>query len=51
MKSLRPHLSTSDLAQLFADGGRSTGPSPLPRAENDATAIDFTIDMLARPAT
>ena len=36
LKSLRSHLSTSDLARLFADGGRSAGPSPLPQAENDA---------------
>ncbi|MCA2182983.1 hypothetical protein LDL08_43185 [Nonomuraea glycinis] len=37
MKSLRSHLSTNDLARLFADGGRAAGrPSPLPQAENDA---------------
>lgn len=36
LKSLRSHLSTSDLARLFAGGGRSAGPSPLPQAENDA---------------
>ncbi len=36
LKSLRSHLSTSDLAFLFARGGRPAGPSPLPRAETDA---------------
>ncbi|MEN3536277.1 integrase core domain-containing protein [Microbispora sp. ZYX-F-249] len=36
LKSLRSHLSTADLAALFARGGRAAGPSPLPQAETDA---------------
>jgi transposase InsO family protein len=36
LKSLRSHLSTMDLAMLFARGGRPAGPSPLPQAETDA---------------
>ncbi|MGW6496843.1 IS481 family transposase [Nonomuraea angiospora] len=45
LKSLRSHLSTSDLARLFADGGRSAGPSPLPQAENDAVVeVERTVN-------
>jgi hypothetical protein len=45
LKSLRSHLSTSDLARLFADGGRAAGPSPLPQAENDAVVeVERTVN-------
>ncbi|GGP02521.1 hypothetical protein GCM10012278_10090 [Nonomuraea glycinis] len=45
LKSLRSHLSTSDLARLFADGGRSAGPSPLPQAESDAVVeVERTVN-------
>jgi transposase InsO family protein len=45
LKSLRSHLSTSDLARLFADGGRPAGPSPLPQAENDAVVeVERTVN-------
>lgn len=36
LKNLRSHLSTADLAALFARGGRVAGPSSLPQAETDA---------------
>lgn len=36
LKSLRSHLSTADLAGLFARGGRVAGRSPLPQAQTDA---------------
>nr|WP_245956741.1 IS481 family transposase [Nonomuraea fuscirosea] len=45
LKSLRSHLSTNDLARLFADGGRPAGPSPLPQAENDAVVeVERTVN-------
>ena len=40
IKTLRSHLSSTDLAALAATGGRAAGPSPLPPAEPDATAIE-----------
>ncbi|MBE1589050.1 transposase InsO family protein [Nonomuraea angiospora] len=45
LKSLRLHLSTNDLARLFAGGGRPAGPSPLPQAENDAVVeVERTVN-------
>ncbi|SEH00363.1 Transposase InsO and inactivated derivatives [Nonomuraea solani] len=45
LKSLRSHLSTNDLARLFAGGGRVAGPSPLPQAENDAVVeVERTVN-------
>jgi transposase InsO family protein len=45
LKSLRSHLSTNDLARLFAGGGRPAGPSPLPQAENDAVVeVERTVN-------
>ena len=40
VKTVRSHLSSSDLAALAATGGRPAGPSPLPPPEPDATAVE-----------
>jgi hypothetical protein len=40
IKTLRSHLSSTDLAALAANGGRAAGPSPLPAAEPDTTAVE-----------
>lgn len=40
IKTLRSHLSSTDLAALAAAGGRAAGPSPLPPVEPDGTAIE-----------
>ena len=39
-KTLRSHLSSTDLAALAAAGGRAAGPSPLPATEPDGTALE-----------
>jgi hypothetical protein len=44
IKSVRSHLSSIDLAQLAASGGRPAGPPPLPPAEpGTAVEVDRTI--------
>ena len=35
VKTVRSHLSVTDLAQLVADGAQPAGPPPLPRADPD----------------
>jgi transposase InsO family protein len=40
LKTIRSHLSTSDLARLAATGGRPAGPPPLPVPESDGTAVE-----------
>ena len=40
VKTLRSHLSSTDLAALVAEGGRAAGPSPLPPVEPDGAALE-----------
>ena len=40
VKTVRSHLSSTDLAALAAHGGRAAGPSPLPPAEPDTTVLE-----------
>ncbi|MHA6793805.1 IS481 family transposase [Pseudonocardia bannensis] len=40
VKTLRSHLSSTDLAALAAAGGRAAGPSPLPPVEPDGAALE-----------
>ena len=40
LKTVRSHLSTTDLARLAATGGRPAGPPPLPAPEADGSAIE-----------
>nr|WP_243418147.1 IS481 family transposase [Actinomycetospora cinnamomea] len=44
VKTVRSHLSSTDLAALAADGGRAAGPPPLPPAEPGAALeVDRTV--------
>ena len=44
IKTVRSHLSVTDLAALAANGGRTAGPSPLPPPEpGDAVEVDRTV--------
>jgi transposase InsO family protein len=40
IKTVRSHLSTTDLQHLAATGGRPAGPPPLPAPDTDGTAIE-----------
>nr|WP_233899181.1 IS481 family transposase [Pseudonocardia dioxanivorans] len=40
VKTLRSHLSSTDLAALAAQGGRAAGPAPLPPVEPDGAALE-----------
>jgi transposase InsO family protein len=40
VKTVRSHLSSPDVAALAANGGRAAGPSPIPPAEPDGTALE-----------
>lgn len=40
IKTVRSHLSSTDLAALAADGGRAAGRSPIPPVEPDGTALE-----------
>jgi hypothetical protein len=40
VKSLRSHLSTTDLEQLRQEGAAPAGPAPLPVAQNDTGAVE-----------
>jgi hypothetical protein len=45
VKSVRSHLSVTDLAGLLRQGGRPAGPPPLPPAEaGDAVEVDRTVN-------
>lgn len=49
IKSLRSHLSVTDLAALLRDGGRPAGPSPLPQAPfSGAVEVDRTVSSLGQ---
>jgi hypothetical protein len=49
IKSLRSHLSVTDLAGLLRDGGRPAGPSPLPQAPfTGAVEVDRTVSSLGQ---
>ena len=40
IKTVRSHLSTTDLARLAATGGRAAGPPPLPQPDAQGAAIE-----------
>jgi len=40
LKTVRSHLSSTDLARLAATGGRPAGPPPLPAPEADGAAVE-----------
>ncbi|MER7202075.1 site-specific integrase [Streptomyces sp. CB01635] len=44
IKTVRSHLSVTDLTQLAARGGRAAGPSPLPTGEGCAFEVDRTVN-------
>jgi len=41
IKTVRSHLSSTDLAGLVAGGGRPAGPAPLPPPESERTALEI----------
>jgi hypothetical protein len=46
VKTVRSHLSTTDLAALTTTGGRPAGPSPLPQAQPGAVLeVDRTVSQ------
>ncbi|WSI29385.1 IS481 family transposase (plasmid) [Streptomyces sp. NBC_01343] len=44
LKSVRSHLSVTDLAQLAARGGRAAGPPPLPSGDGAAFEVDRVVN-------
>ena len=40
IKTVRSHLSTTDLVRLAVTGGRAAGPPPLPAPEGDGAAVE-----------
>ncbi|MCX5248944.1 IS481 family transposase [Streptomyces sp. NBC_00201] len=44
VKTVRSHLSVSDLTQLAARGGRAAGPSPLPAGDAVAFEVDRVVN-------
>jgi transposase InsO family protein len=46
LKSVRSHLSVTDLAGLLRDGGRPAGPSPLPTAGEDDPVGAVEVDRI-----
>ena len=57
LKSVRSHLSVSDIGRLVATGGRPAGPPPLPPPDTPGAAVEVdrivstggTVSLLGRP--